>query len=47
MHVKLLCQMDRQPTELKGCAKHTKVRHKEHMAYDGMNRGVINKNGKH
>jgi len=37
MHAKLLCWMDWQPIKLKGCAKHAKPQHKEHMKYNGMN----------
>jgi hypothetical protein len=29
MHAKLLCQMDQQPIELKGCTKHVKLRPKK------------------
>jgi hypothetical protein len=47
MHAKLLCQMDRMPIELKGYAKHVKPWHKEHMEYDGTNKGIINQDGKH
>jgi len=47
MHVKILCWMDQQPTKLKGCAKHVKFWHKKHMEYDGMNRGMVNQDGKH
>ncbi len=39
--------MDWQPTELKGCAKHIEPQHKEHMEYDGMNKGVVNQDGRH
>jgi hypothetical protein len=47
MHAKLLCQMDQQPTELKGCAKHIEPRHKEHVECDGMSGDVLNQDGKH
>jgi hypothetical protein len=47
MHAKLLCWMDGRPTKLKGCTKHVKPRHDEHMEYDDMNEGVVNQNGKH
>ncbi len=43
MHAKLLCQMDQWPIELKGYTKHVKPCHKEHMEYNGMNWGVVNK----
>jgi hypothetical protein len=39
--------MDIQPTELKGCTKHVELQHREHMEYDGMNKGAVNKDGKH
>ncbi len=47
MHAKLLCQMDRQSIELKGCARHIEPLHREHMEYDGMNVGVVNQDGKY
>jgi hypothetical protein len=47
MHAMLLCQMDRQPTKLRGCAKHTKPQHEQHMEYDGMSEGVVNQGGKY
>jgi len=47
MHAKLLCQMDRQPIEVKGFIKHTEPRREKHMEYDGMNGGVVNQDGKH
>jgi len=34
--------MDRQPIELKGCAKHAEPQHRKHMEYDGMSRGMVN-----
>ncbi len=39
--------MDRQRTELKGCAKHAKLWHKKDMEYDGMSNGMVNQDGKH
>ncbi len=47
MHVKLLCRMDQWLTELKGCIKHVEPQHKEHMECDGMNKDVVNRDGKH
>jgi len=47
MHAKPLCRTNRQPTKLKGCAKHVELRHKKHMEYDGMNGGMVNQDGKH
>jgi len=47
MHAKLLCWMDRQPIELKGCAKHTELWHKEDVEGDGMNEDMLNQDGKH
>jgi hypothetical protein len=38
--------VSRTPTELKRCAKHIEPRHKKHMEYDGMIRGVVNQVGK-
>jgi hypothetical protein len=39
--------MDQQPTKLKGCIKHIKPQHEEHMEYDCMNGSVVNQDGKH
>ncbi len=47
IHVKPLCQMDRHPTKLKGCAKHVEPWHGKHMEYDGMNEGMVKQNEKH
>jgi len=47
MHAMLLCQMDRRPTKLRGCTKHTKPQHEQHMEYDGMNGGMVNQGGKY
>ncbi len=38
MHVKVLCQMDRWPTKLKGCTKLLEMQQKKHMECDGMNK---------
>ncbi len=46
MHAKLLCQMNRRLTKLKGCAKHVEPWHGKHMRYDGMSGGVVNQDGK-
>jgi hypothetical protein len=43
MHAILLCWMDRQPTKLRGRAKHVEPRH----GYDGMSGDVVNQGGKH
>jgi hypothetical protein len=42
MHAKLLCQMDRRLTKLKGCTKHIEPQHIEHMECDGMSGEVVN-----
>jgi len=47
LHTKLLCQMDQQLTEIKGCTKYTEPQHGEHMGYDDMSKGVVNQDGKH
>jgi len=47
MYVKLLCQMDRWPTELNGCKKHIELQHEKPMECDSMNRDVVNQDGKH
>ncbi len=47
MHAKLLCQMDQQWIELKGCARSIEPLHRKHMEYDGMSVGVVNQDGKH
>jgi hypothetical protein len=39
--------MDQWPTELKRYAKHVKPQHEEHMEYNNMSWGVVNKNGNH
>jgi hypothetical protein len=39
--------MDQWPTKLKGHAKHVKLRHEEHMEYNGMSWGVVNQDGNH
>ncbi len=43
----LLCQMDEQPIKLRGCAKHARPQHEEHMKYDGMSKGMVDQGGKH
>jgi hypothetical protein len=47
MHAKLLCQMDRQSTKLKGCVKHVECQPGKHIEYDSMNGGMVNQDGKH
>jgi hypothetical protein len=47
MHAKLLCWMDWQPIEWKGCAKHVEPWHKKHMKYNAMSKGMINQDKKH
>ncbi len=32
---------------LKGYTKHVKIQHEEHMEYNGMSWGMVNKNGNH
>jgi hypothetical protein len=39
-----MCQW---PYKLKEHARHVEHGHEEHMEYDGMNRYVVNLNGKH
>ncbi len=47
MHAKLLCQMDLQPTKLKGCTKHVELQHEKHMECDGISGDMVNQDGRH
>jgi hypothetical protein len=42
IHAMLLCPMDQQPIELKGCVNHNEPQHRELMKYDGMSKGMVN-----